>query len=116
MVDSGAIALFIGEAFTKHHKMLLKPLADLIKFLNIDRMQNKSGYIHYKTRLILCTRTKERKYEFLVTDCGLETLVLGLLWLRIANPDINWAKGELQLEDEKGVNPLQIPKYPRSLR
>jgi hypothetical protein len=105
MVDSGATALFIGEAFAKHHNMLLEPLENPIKLLNIDGTQNKSGKILYKTRLILRTGVKERKYDFLVTDCGLESVVLGLPWLRIANPDIDWAKGELCLGDEEGVDP-----------
>ena len=99
MVDSGATALFIGEAFAKRHKMFLEPLVKPIKLLNIDGTLNKAGSIHYKMRLILCTRTKEKKFEFLVTDCGPETIVLGLPWLRIMNPDIDWAKGELHIWD-----------------
>ena len=99
MVDSGATALFIGEAFAKCHKMFLEPLVKPIKLLNIDGTLNKAGSIHYKMRLILCTRTKEKKFEFLVTNCGPETIVLGLLWLRIMNPDIDWAKGELHIWD-----------------
>jgi hypothetical protein len=104
MVDSGATALFIREAFARCHKMFLEPLVKPIKLLNIDGMLNKAGLIHYKTRLILCTKTKEKKFEFLVTDCGPETVVLDLPWLRIMNPDIDWAEGELHIWDEKGVN------------
>ena len=74
MVDSGATALFIGEAFARHHKMFLEPLAKPIKLLNIDGTLNQAGSIHYKMRLILRTGTKEKKFEFLVTDCGPETV------------------------------------------
>ena len=105
MVDSGATTLFIREAFTRCHKMFLKPLVNPIKLLNIDGTLNKARSIHYKMRLILRTRTKEKKFNFLVTDCGPETIVLGLPWLRITNPDIDWAKGKLHIQDEKGVDP-----------
>ena len=100
-----ATALFIGEAFARCHKMFLEPLVNPIKLLNINGTLNKAGSIHYKMRLILCTGTKEKKFDFLVTDCSLETIVLGLPWLRIMNPDIDWAKGELRIWDEKGVDP-----------
>jgi hypothetical protein len=116
MVDSGATALFIGEAFTRRHKMFLEPLVKPIKLLNIDRTLNKAGSIHYKMRLILRTGTKEKKFEFLVTDCSLETIVLGLPWLRIMNPDIDWAKGELHIWDEKGVDPPSDSWQPEIFR
>ena len=67
-------------------------------------------------RLILRTGTKEKKFEFLVTDCGLETIVLGLPWLRIMNPDINWTKGELHIRDEKGVDPPLDSWQPKIFR
>ena len=105
MVDSGATALFIREAFARHHKMILEPLVNPIKLLNIDGTLNKAESIHHKMRLILCTGTKEKKFKFLVTDCSLETVVLDLLWLRIMNLDIDWAKGKLRIWDEKGVDP-----------
>ena len=105
MVDSGATTLFIREAFARHHKMFLEPLVNPIKLLNIDGTLNKAKSIHYKMRLILCTRTKEKKFDFLITDCGLKTIVLGLPWLRVMNPDIDWAKGKLCIWDEKGVDP-----------
>ena len=76
-----------------------------IKLLNINGTLNKAGSIHYKTRLILRTGTKEKKFEFLVINCSPETVVLGLPWLRIMNPDIDWAKGKLHIWDEKGVDP-----------
>ena len=116
MVDSGATALFIGEAFARCHKMLLEPLVKPIKLLNINGMLNKAGSIHYKTRLILRTGTKEKKFEFLVTNCGLETIVLGLLWLSIMNPDIDWAKGELHIWDEKWVDPPLDSWQPKIFR
>ena len=116
MVDSGATTLFIGEAFARRHKMFLEPLVKPIKLLNIDGTLNKAGSIHYKTRLILCTGTKEKKFEFLVTDCGPETVVLGLPWLRIMNPDIDWAKGELHIQDEKGVDPPSDSWQPEIFR
>jgi hypothetical protein len=35
---------------------------------------------------------------FLVTDLGLEDVVLGLPWLRSVNPNINWVQGELKID------------------
>ena len=35
--------------------------------------------------------------DFLVTDLGGEDVILGLPWLREANPSIDWEKGLLQV-------------------
>ena len=40
----------------------------------------------------------ERWHEFLITELGLEDVVLGLPWLRSVNPEIDWARGKMKIE------------------
>jgi hypothetical protein len=106
MVDSGATSIFISERFVKKNHVITAPLERPIVLLNIDGSQNKAGTIQQYTELYLSTGDRETKWKMLVTDTGPEDLVLGLPWLRHANPDIDWEKGEMRLRaSEEAVEP-----------
>ena len=106
MVNSGATSIFISERFVKKNHVITAPLERPIVLLNIDGSQNKAGTIQQYTELYLSTGDRETKWKMLVTDTGPEDLVLGLPWLRHANPDIDWEKGEMRLRaSEEAVEP-----------
>jgi hypothetical protein len=106
MVDLGATSIFISKRFVKKNHVITAPLERPIVLLNIDGSQNKAGTIQQYTDLYLSTGDRETKWKMLVTDTGPEDLVLGLPWLRHANPDIDWEKGEMRLRaSEEAVEP-----------
>jgi hypothetical protein len=89
MVDSGATALFISKRFVKENKIHTHPILHEIPLYNIDGSKNRAGSITRATRLRLKVGDTEEWRVFLVTELGPEDVVLGLPWLRSANPSIN---------------------------
>ena len=102
MVDSGATALFISERFVRKNRIRTCPLQREIPLYNIDGSKNRNGEITRFASLQLCVGGQSKHREFLVTDLGLEEVVLGLPWLREVNPSIDWAEGTMELGSAKG--------------
>ena len=100
MVDCGATALFINEAFVKKNRIRTYPLNREIPLYNIDGSKNRAGKITRFVRLRLLIGDLERWREFLITDLGPEDVVLGLPWLRSVNPEIDWAEGTMTVDSE----------------
>jgi len=50
---------------------------------------------------------KDERCSFYVIQCGNEDVILGLPWLREANPIIDWASGTVELPDAKPSRPLE---------
>lgn len=114
MIDSGATALFINKKFIEKNSILKRPLKNQIKVNNIDGTSNKAGYITHYAQLTLSVSTYEEDTEFLITDLGPESLILGLLWLKKVNPRIDWVMGELELpngSEQPDSTETQTPTY-----
>ena len=97
MVDSGATALFLDEKFVRRHKIPTFLMKRALPIYNIDRTENRAGKIERCANLRLTVDQMSRWMDFLVTDLGGADVILGLLWLREANPSIDWEKGLLQV-------------------
>jgi hypothetical protein len=102
MVDCGATALFISERFVKNNRVRTFPLDRKIRLCNIDGSENRGGVVDRSAHLRLRVGDREEKREFLVTDLGPEDVILGLPWLRSANPEIDWKGGTLAVGNREG--------------
>ncbi|GJF00976.1 retropepsin-like domain-containing protein [Phanerochaete sordida] len=108
MIDSGATSLFIHEDFCRQHKVFTVPLENPITVYNIDGTLNEAGSITRRAKLNLTVASYTFKEEFLVTNISPEDVILGLLWLKKWNPDIDWKTGDVkvQLRGEVTDTPL----------
>ena len=115
MVDCGATALFLDNNFVKRHHLKTFALQKPIHIFNIDGTANQAGQITHFARLALMVDKQEQWTDFLVTDLGGEDIILGLLWLRKTNPQVDWEKGQLSVKATK-VTIEDVPEEPGSDR
>jgi len=112
MVDCGATALFINRKFVERYKIRMHSLHSEIPLYNIDGSKNQAGEISHVACLRLHIGELEEWREFLVTNLGLEDVILRLPWLRSVNPEIDWAEGTMKVdgraEDPKGRNCREV--------
>ncbi|KAH9024431.1 hypothetical protein EDB84DRAFT_1564412 [Lactarius hengduanensis] len=73
------------------------PLEFPITLYNIDGTLNEAGSITHKVRLTLQVGPSEESHDFLVTSLRPENVILGLPWLRLRNPHIDWQEGTMRL-------------------
>jgi hypothetical protein len=90
LVDSGATDNFIHPRFIKRLRVKTHPLDQARKIWNIDGTNNKAGMIAEYVDLNVQTGQRNAKMRFLITDLGLEDLILGYPWLANFEPKFSW--------------------------
>lgn len=98
MLDSGATGLFVSKRYAEHAKLPLQRLRQVLPLHNIDGSDNKADVITHFAQLCLQVGDHDKEWDFLVTDLGPESVILGLPWLREVNLQIDWKEGVLDIE------------------
>ena len=90
LVDSGATDNFIDPRLLKRLKLGSRRLDRPRKIWNIDGTNNKAGLLTDYVELEVQTGKKTANMEFLVTDLGMEDMILGYPWLAQFEPQFSW--------------------------
>jgi hypothetical protein len=103
LLDTGAGGKFIDQNFIRNQKIETKELKYPIEVFNVDGTPNKWGTIMKYTQLDLMINRQMRTHNLLVTGLGKQKIILGYLWFKQTNPDINWKECTLtwQMEQDK---------------
>ena len=98
-VDCGANVSCINWGFVQKNKITTEWLACPISLRNADGSINARGKILFVAPLFFKVGGITQKVRFYVMNCGSENVILGLPWLKEANPSIDWKKETLSLDD-----------------
>ena len=90
LVDSGATDNFIDPRLLKRLKLGSRRLDRPRKIWNIDGTNNKAGLLTDYVELEVRTGKRMANMEFLVTDLGMEDMILGYPWLAQFEPQFSW--------------------------
>ncbi|SPC67452.1 uncharacterized protein UHOD_11751 [Ustilago sp. UG-2017b] len=105
MIDSGATTNFIDSRFATLHSLPLtsKPLAETLLLAD-----GKTQVINSKVVQLSCLVAElfPSDITFQVTDLDLCPIILGLPWLKGANPNIDWQSGNTTTQSPP-LTPLQ---------
>jgi len=75
----------------------LEKLAKPIKVRNIDRSDNRGGSITYKVEVNMYYKEYIEQVRMDVCELGKIEVILGILWLAMHNPEINWETEEVRM-------------------
>jgi Retroviral aspartyl protease len=89
LLDTGAGGKFINQNFVRNQKIETKELKYPIEVFNVNGTPNKQGTITKYTWLDLTINRQTRTHNLLVTGLGKQKIILGYLWFKQTNPDIN---------------------------
>ena len=98
LVDSGADISCIDRHFVQKNNLPTKKLPIPIQARNADHSNNKSGDIWYTCDLFVDIQGLAQKVTLHIMTCGKENIILGLPWLKKANPTINWTMQTLTFD------------------
>jgi len=101
LVNCGASGCFVDAALVTHLGWHTTRLASPWTAYNVNGTLNNNGLIRLTVSLTLQIGDKDEHRAFYVIQCGNKDIILGLPWLREANPVINWAAGTVVLPDSK---------------
>src|SRR6202046_143563 len=97
LLDSGATGNFIHPDFVKQHRLTTRPLSQPIRVNNVDGSPNDSGGVREVVDLVLRYKGHSERLTFAVICLGSQDMIIGLLWLKEHNPEIDWSSGEVKM-------------------
>ncbi|SOV04618.1 uncharacterized protein UDID_17154 [Ustilago sp. UG-2017a] len=108
MIDSGATTNFIDSCFTTLHSL---PLTSKLLAETLLLADGKTQVVISKEVQLSCLVAElfPADITFQVTDLGLCPIILGLPWLKGANPSIDWQSGNITMQSPPLTPSLMAP-------
>ena len=79
------------------HRFRLQKLERPIVVRNIDRTNNSAEAITYQVEVNVYYKSYVKRMRMDVCNLGKTDIILGMLWLQVHNPEINWETGEVKM-------------------
>ena len=96
LIDCGASGRgYISSKFVDLHRLPCTHLPYHIPIYNVDGSQNISGAIKRLCTVNMQIGGHTERITFRVTETGTSNIILGLDWLRLHDPLVNWSDGKL---------------------
>ena len=99
LVDSGTDISCIDQCFVQKNNLPTTKLSVPIRARNANHSNNKSGDIQYTCDLFVNIQGLAQKVTLHVMTCGKENIILGLPWLKKANPTVDWTMQTLTFDE-----------------
>jgi len=94
LLDSGATGMFMDKKFAdRQMDKLEKPLI----VMNVDGSNNNGGRITHEVECNVYYGGHQERMKFDVCNLGRTDVILGMPWLAVHNPEIDWEKGGVKM-------------------
>jgi len=97
LLDSGAMGLFMSKKLAERQGFKLEKLDKPIKVRNVDGSDNKGGSITHEVEVNMYYKGHVEQVRMDVCELGKTEVILGMPWLAVHNPEINWEIGEVRM-------------------
>jgi len=97
LLDSGITGMFIDQKIIARYRFRLQKLERLIVVRNIDGKNNSAGAITYQMKVNKYYKSHVERIKIDIYDLEKTDVILGMLWLQVHNPEINWEMGEVKI-------------------
>jgi len=97
LLDSSIMGMFIDRRTTAKNGFKLQKLERPIAVRNVDRTNNSRGAITYQVEYNMYYKGHIERMRIDVCDLGKTKIILGMSWLAVHNPEINWETREVKM-------------------
>jgi len=97
LLDSGVTGLFIDITFTKKKGFKMEKLKKPLLVRNVDSTENVGGAITHQVECNMFFKDHVERARMDVCNLGKTEVILGMPWLTVHNPEIDWEKGEVKM-------------------
>jgi len=97
LLDSSATGMFMDKRMVARHRFKLQKLKRPIMIRNVDRTNNSRGAITYQIEVNVYYKGHIKRMRMDVCDLGKTEIILGMPWLVVHNPEINWKTGKIKM-------------------
>ena len=97
LLDSGATGLFMNMTFAKEKGFKIEKLKKPLVARNVDGMINVGGAIMHQVECNMFFKGHMERTRMDMCNLGKTELILGMPWLAVHNPEIDWEKEEVKM-------------------
>ena len=97
LLDSGANIIFIDRKWVEGKGLPKRPLRHPISVYNVDGTKNSAGQITHCTNITITYQGHKEQVTMEITDLGWNQMILGYMWLKHHNPEIDWEAGMVKM-------------------
>jgi len=97
LLDSRATGLFMDRDFAQKKRFKLERLGILLMMKNMDRTINIGEAITHQVEHNMFFKGHIERVRMDICNLEKTEVILGMLWLAIHNPEIDWEKGEVKM-------------------
>ena len=91
------MGMFMDKRMVAKHGFKLQKLERLIAIRNVDGTNNSGEAITYQVEYNVYYKGYVERMRMDVYDLGKTKVILGMPWLAVHNPEINWETGEIKM-------------------
>jgi len=96
-LNSGATGISMDKRIAAKYGFMLEKLKRSIMVRNVDGTNNSGEAITYQVEANVYYNGHVERIRMDVCDLGKTKVILGMLWLQIHNPEINWETREVKI-------------------
>jgi len=89
--------MFMDKRIVARHGFKLKKLERPIMVRNVDGTNNSEGAIIHQVEYNVYYKSHVERMRMDMYDLGKTEVILGILWLAVHNPKINWETKEIKM-------------------
>ena len=97
LLDSGVTGMFMDKKMAAKHGFRLQKLERPVVVRNIDGTNNSREAITYQVEVNMYYRSHVERIRMDMCNLEKTNMILGMLWLQVHNPEINWKTGEVMM-------------------
>jgi len=97
LLDSGMTEMFMDRKMVARNRFKLQKLERLVIVRNVDSTNNSRGVIIHQIEVNVYYKSHVERMRMDICDLGRTDIILGMLWLQVHNPKINWETGEVKM-------------------
>ena len=97
LLDSGAIEMFMDRKMAAKYGFKLQKLERPVTVRNVDGTNISAGAITYQVEVNVYYKSYIKKMRMDVCNLRKTDIILGMPWLQVHNPEINWETGEVKM-------------------
>jgi len=97
LLNNRATGLFISKGLVQKEEYRLIKLDRLLQVRNMDGTGNSGGAITYEVEVNMFYKGHVERVRIDVCELGKTDIILGILWLVVHNPEIDWEKREVRM-------------------
>ena len=97
LLDSDATGMFMDKKMAAKHGFRLQKLERPVAVRNVDGTNNSGEATTYQVEVNVYYKSHVERIRMDMCNLEKTNMILGMLWLQVHNPEINWKTGEVKM-------------------